>query len=264
MIYCNLKGGLGNMMFQIAATKSYAIDLGVEPSFPNLTNQMEVINNDLIHNPSIKHAFEYEIIFNSLKREHPTNTTELVRFPFEYVDYEIRDNSTVDGFFQSEKYFNHNREEVLKIFKKPDTITEYIEKKYNNILSGNTVSLHVRRGDYLKFPNHHKVLTLDYYDKALSFFKDDFKIIVFSDDIEWCKQNLNNKVDHFIEGEKDYIELYMMSLCKNNIISNSSFSWWGAWLNENENKKIIAPKEWFGPAIQHNTNDIIPDNWIKI
>ena len=125
-------------------------------------------------------------------------------------------------------------------------------------------SIHVRRGDYVKHPNHHPVQTIEYYNKSVEMVGKDTTIVVFSDDIEWCKKNFNIDNIIYIEDEKDYIELYLMSLCDNNIISNSSFSWWGAWLNTNENKKVIAPNKWFGSAINENTNDIIPKGWIKI
>lgn len=88
--------------------------------------------------------------------------------------------------------------------------------------------------------------------------------IVFSDDIEWCEENLPKDNFYYIKNEKDYIELYLMSMCNNNITCNSSFSWWGAWLNKKEDKKVIGPKIWFGSAINHNTDDIIPQSWIKL
>jgi hypothetical protein len=264
MIYCNLKGGLGNILFQIAATKSYAIDIGVEASFPNLVQQLKLINDDSVYNPLIKHGFEYEIIFKNLLRESPINA-KIVKFPFEYIEHKVNDNTIIDGFFQSEKYFNHNRKKILELLNIPSEIKEIIDGKYKDILNHKTVSIHIRRGDYVRHPNHHPTLDIEYYDKAVSFFGEDVNLVVFSDDIDWCKRSLkynNNTI--YIDNEKDYIELYLMSLCDHNIIANSSFSWWGAWLNKNENKMVIGPKKWFGNAIQHNTDDIIPSSWIKI
>jgi hypothetical protein len=91
-------------------------------------------------------------------------------------------------------------------------------------------------------------------------------IILFSNDIDWCKKNLilDGKELIYIENNFDYIDLWMMSLCENNIIANSSFSWWGAWLNKNNNKIVVAPKKWFGNALQHNTKDLYPEKWIVI
>jgi hypothetical protein len=89
------------------------------------------------------------------------------------------------------------------------------------------------------------------------------QFLVFSDDINWCEENLKLENSIYINDEKDYNELYLMSLCDNNIIANSSFSWWGAWLNKNDDKLVVGPTKWFGPAINHKTSDILPDEWIK-
>lgn len=250
------------MFFQISATKAYAIDINVESSFPNLEGQMRLINDDSVYNPKIKHGFEYETIFKDLKRESPTNP-KLVRFPFEYIQHKVMDNSLIDGFFQSEKYFLRHRDIILELLKIPDSIKEIINNNYSNILNTKTTSLHVRRGDYVRHPSHHPTCSIEYYQEAISKVGDT-TLIVFSDDIEWCKEHLKYNNIIYIEGEKDYIELYLMSLCDNNIIANSSFSWWGAWLNQNKNKIVIGPKKWFGSSITHDTSDILPDSWIKI
>lgn len=264
MIYCNVMGGLGNMLFQIAATKAYAIDEGVDASFPNLISQMKLVNDDNLHNPLIKHGFEYEVILKSLNREAPINA-KTITFPFEYIDHKVNDNSIIHGFFQSEKYFKRHRDEILEMFKIPEIIQNVITDKYSHLLNGRTTSIHVRRGDYLKFPNHHPVQTLEYYLSAVDLVKDKTdKFLVFSDDIPWCKDNFKFDNIIYIEDEKDYIEIYLMSLCDNNITSNSSFGWWGAWLNRNNDKVVVGPNKWFGPAIKHETSDIIPESWIKL
>ena len=90
------------------------------------------------------------------------------------------------------------------------------------------------------------------------------KFLIFSDDITWCKKNFIGDSFIFIENEVDFIDMYLMSMCINNIIANSTFSWWGAWLNKNKNKKIISPINWFGPAKPLNIRDVIPHNWVKI
>ena len=103
----------------------------------------------------------------------------------------------------------------------------------------------------------------DFYE--MSYFKNPDSPCIFLWDRIWAMENFKNFDNTiYIEGEKDYIELYLMSRCDNNIISNSSFSWWGAWLNEKENKTVIGPKKWFGSEITHNTGDVLPENWIKI
>lgn len=264
MIYCYLKGGLGNMLFQIAATKSMAIDLNIECSFPNLNHHLKTLDDDKFYNPKLNHAFEYKLLLSNLLTVSPNSLIPVYNFPFHYIELEVKNNSIVDGFFQSEKYFKHNRDKILNFLNSKE-ILELIKNKYDYVLNTNCTSIHIRRGDYLKLSNHHPTQNLDYYNDAINLVinkTDNF--IIFSDDIDWCKKNLKLDKAIYIDDEKDYIELYLMSLCKNNIIANSSFSWWGAWLNDNINKTVIGPKNWFGNSIQHNTNDILPESWIKI
>lgn len=267
MLYCNLKGGLANMLIQMAAVKSIAIDNQTDCSFPNLEYQLNLINDETWHNPKVKHAFEYNIIFEKMNTSQPTKRIGLIQFPFDYKKIEVpKDNDYyIDGFFQCEKYFIHNRKELLEWFKMPIRIKEKIDLEYSHLFKQKTTSIHVRRGDYIKFPNHHPVKTLDYYNTCIENIKNETDLfIIFSDDIEWCKNNI--KLDNcvYIENERDYIEIYLMSLCNNNIIANSSFSWWGAWLNKNENKKVFGPKIWFGPEKNFPSQDILPESWIKI
>jgi hypothetical protein len=263
MIYCYLKGGLGNMLFQISATKSIAIDNNTDCSFPNLNSQLHLINSDSVYNPKIKHGLEYKTLLSNLQTTTPTTST-VRNYPFHYIESPKTDNIIIDGFFQSEKYFVHNKDSILEFLNFKE-IEKIVTSKYNTLLNDRTTAIHVRRGDYVRHPNHHPTQSIDYYNTAIDILKDKTdNFLVFSDDIEWCKQNF--KIDNiiYIEGEKDYIELYLMSLCDNNVISNSSFSWWGAWLNQNNNKIVIGPKQWFGPAINHDTSDILPESWIKI
>jgi len=266
MIYCNLKGGLGNMLFQIAATKSISIDKNMYCSFPNLKGHLEYLNSENTYNPKLKHSNEYLKLFKNLPTTTPTESVNIVEYPFEYsvLDYNY-ENVVIDGFFQSEKYFKHNRSEILKLIDFSFISKNYIEDKYNFIKNKKTTSIHVRRGDYVNYPNLHPTQSLEYYEQSIEILKNETEIfLIFSDDIIWCKENIKLENAIYIENEKDYIELYLMSLCDNNIISNSSFSWWGAWLNENPNKIVIGPLKWFGIDIQHNTGDILPNNWIKL
>ena len=167
------------------------------------------------------------------------------------------------GYFQSEKYFKHNRDKILELFKPQEKINKFLLKKYSNLINNEKhVSVHIRRGDYLKFSDYHTNLNKDYYYKAMNYFKDEYKFIFFSDDIEWCKETFTNKNNIFIEKQDDILDLYLMSKIKNNIIANSSFSWWAAWLNENENKKVIAPSTWFGFKNGHlDKKDLLPKEW---
>jgi hypothetical protein len=266
MIYCNLKGGLGNMMFQIAATISFSIEKGIDFSFPNLDRQLTYLNDDNYYNPTLKHTFEYKEIFKGFKCIQPNVVIPVYNFPFYFVESNIEtDNFFIDGFFQNEKYFVKHRNEILKAFEIPKTIEFIIKEKYGVLLDKRLTSIHVRRGDYVRLPDHHPVQTIDYYLDSAKILSDKTDLyVIFSDDIEWCKENFKNITNIvYIENEKDYIELFLMSLCDNNIISNSSFSWWGAWLNTNKNKIVIGPNKWFGKAIKNNSGDILPETWFK-
>jgi hypothetical protein len=266
MIYTNLKGGLGNMLFQIAATKSFSIDYNVGFCFTNFDDQLNYLNRDNLYNPSLKHANEYRLIFPVFCTDRPNHGVQIINFPFEYHDIKLPQNDVyIDGFFQSEKFFKHNRQHILEMFETPSFIKEIIDGKYPFIKNKRTSSLHIRRGDYVKHEQFHPLQSLEYYNNAIQILKEKTDLfVVFSDDIPWCKENLNIDNIVYIENEKDYIELYLMSMCDNNVIANSSFSWWGAWLNKNENKIVIGPKKWFGPQIKSDPKDIIPDNWIKL
>lgn len=266
MIYCNLKGGLGNMLFQIAAAKSISIDINDECCFPNLINHLQYLNDDNHYNPKLKHSSEYMLLFKNLNHFPMIEYDYYIQYPFEFIETKIHNKNTlIDGFFQSEKYFKHNREIILEYLDFSFISKNNLSEKYDFINNMRTTSVHIRRGDYVNHPNHHPTQTLEYYRQGLEILKDETDLfVIFSDDIQWCKENLNLENSVYIEEEKDYIELYLMSICNNNIISNSSFSWWGAWLNKNPRKKVIGPLKWFGNAIQHNTGDILPKNWIKI
>jgi len=264
MIYCNLKGGLGNMLFQIAACKSFSIKRNMDCSFPNFDNHINYLNNDKEYNSKLFYAEEYKKFLN-LNISHPNVYINTYEYPFNYTDFIPQENNFgVNGFFQTEKYFNNFRKEIIEFIKPNQEIEDYIFSKYNSYLTNASLSLHIRRGDYLKFPNHHPVQSLEYYMKCMGECKYD-NLLIFSDDINWCKNNIKLKNILFIENEKDYIELFLMSKCNINIISNSSFSWWGAWLNDNEDKKVYAPKNWFGKELSHiDISDIVPEKWIKI
>tara|TARA_R110000868_G_scaffold152711_1_gene377910 strand:+ start:500 stop:1300 length:801 start_codon:yes stop_codon:yes gene_type:complete len=264
MIYCNLKGALGNMMFQIATATSFAIERNTSASFPNLHNHLNYLNKENCHIPSLKHAHEYLKIFSDLRFDSPNINLLTVKYPFHYEDKSLPLSCWVDGFFQSEKYFSKHREKILNLFSIPDEIFPQIKKyeKYNKL---KTVSLHVRRGDYLKFSKTYRILSLDYYKTALEIIGDIDKVLIFSDDIPWCIEKFGQDKRSVFIDEKDYISLFLMAKCDHNIIANSSFSWWGAWLNTSQKKKVICPSQWVGAGLSHlNTCDIHCVDWIKI
>ena len=141
---------------------------------------------------------------------------------------------------------------------------QFILEKLPNVK--NSISIHIRRGDYLNLPHYHPQQSLEYYMSAINLLGIDRNYLIFSDDLDGIKNMfdfLPNK--QFVNLGKNYLDLYAISMCEHNIICNSTFGWWGAYLNENKDKKVIGPNNWFGPSASHlNSSDILPDNWIKI
>lgn len=268
MIFISLKGGLGNMLFQIAAGISFAKRLQTDMCLINLNSHLEYLNADNVYQPQLNHSLEY-LKLNQFKKFNKTSNSEnfpsvKINYPFCYIDTLPQDNCLVNGFFQSEKFFINEKEHILEDFKPTKEIE--IELSKYDFSNFKTTSIHVRRGDYLKFPDLHTVQKIEYFKEAIRLTKNKTdKYVIFSDDIDWCKTVFVGNEFYFVENEKDYVEIYLMSLCDNNIISNSSFSWWGAWMNSNKNKIVIAPEKWFGPKDPSLIDkDIIPKEWIKI
>ena len=234
-----LMGGLGNMLFQISA--AFAISLRDDNEFI-----CDISDMMIPHKPYSQYS---DNIFRKIKFSNIDVNYRLVdekRFNFNEIPY-YNENIKLNGYFQSEKYFINYRKEILNLFQIDQTTELYLNEKYQEVLNQNTCSIHVRRGDYLSLPNHHPVQNIDYYTRACDIIGNEKTYLIFSDDIEWCKLNfdfLENKI--FVTDNTDFQDLYLMSKCDDNIIANSTFSWWGAWLNQNINKKVISPKIWFG------------------
>ena len=258
--------GLGNSMFQIATTIAIAKENNVPFYFPDNSNLKNKLNTVLKNKLSF-------IDLNSLDK---TRITRWGHGDFRYLKAPIFDNDNIiiiDGFFQCEKNFNNIRDIIKDTFEINDEYKTYLKNKYEHILSDNSCSLHVRRGDYLT-TKEMNVLTVDYYKTAITHFSPETLFVIFSDDIKWCKQHLDfisNKV--FIEENNDILELTLMSYFKNNIIANSTFSWWGAWLGEHN--KVIAPNpnnSWFSVYYYkqeyncriNDYNSLVCKNWIII
>jgi hypothetical protein len=252
-----LRGGLGNYIFQIAA--AYSISKRDDKEMVADLSDISIIHSPIetyYNNIFRKVKFVSEVLINSSHEPYQ---------PIEYSEIpKTTNNLKLKGYYQNEKYFLHLREDILNLFEIDSDTLEYLTKKYSDILSLNTCSLHVRRGNYVERSDIHPPQTVDYYKNAISIIGEEVHYLIFSDDINWCKENLNfikNKT--FITDNIDYQDLYLMSMCNNNIIANSSFSWWGAWLNKNINKKVIYPSRWFGIPFL-DTSEIGCKNWIKV
>ncbi len=294
MIITRLSGGLGNQMFQYAVGKTLADKLGqpmkvdisgydtrVQGDTPRSYRlQFFEINTEIASPEEIRsYKYPHGIIskgWRYLKKKI---------FRKFYMDWhpEIVKNTPkyLDGFFQSEKYFLSNRAGLLKDFTiKPQYISdEALDFKKNIESVQDSVSLHVRRGDYFANTTTTKIHGVNlsaYYQKAIALITQKVAnphFFVFSDDIDWVKENIKisdgaenvtyvSKSPSEKEQLQDYEELVLMSKCNHHIIANSSFSWWGAWLNPSHTKIVVAPKQWTVKNTDHP--NIIPDNWIKI
>src|SRR3990167_10613217 len=227
-------GRLGNMLFEIAATVALAIR-----------------NNDQYLFP----PWEYENDFNLHGCFSTTiNVTNVFReaaFTYQPITYEP--NLDLVGFFQSERYFKDVKNIIIPLL---------TPKNGFGIKWGYT-SIHVRRGDYTRLTAEYEQLDMDYYKAAMEIARTE-KYLVLSDDIEWCKSKFKGDQFIFSEGNSPVTDLSYAIACENSIISNSSFSWWGAYLNKNPSKIVVAPQKWFGKALPHDTTDLLPKEWIKI
>mgnify|MGYP001412022228 CR=1 FL=1 len=255
MISGRLAGGLGNLMFQIAGIEHIANSSGLDHGYWNTESAFRGLNSGYI-NPNMKHANDYLTMFKNFHWPKCNKPETEVHVPFHYTPIDIKDNVEYIGYFQSEQYFP-NREFILNLFEPSDEVKNYLENKYGDV--SNYTSLHVRRTDYVQKAGFHPPCNIEYYEKALSMIQGN--VLVFSDDLDWCKETFLGDRFTFISGNRDYQDLFLMSMCKNNIIANSTFSWWGAWLNTNINKKVIAPREWFGPHLRESSDDIYPESW---
>jgi hypothetical protein len=250
-------GRLGNQMFQFAALKGIARNRGFEYCFPPSQNINEWTDHQLFNPFKLTNTTSLNVQFIDSSR--PVVLEETFFFN-EKLFNECPDWVAIQGFFQTEKYFKHIEDEIRGDFSFKDEILEPCNEMIYQFDTA-PVSLHIRRTDYITNPNHTS-LGLDYYEEALKQFGNT-EVLVFSDDPEWCNQQKLFSDDRFLiaEGNRNYVDLCLMTLCSGHIIANSSFSWWGAWLSDSN--KVVAPSGWFnGSDNEHlDTKDIIPEMW---
>ncbi len=293
MVITNLIGGLGNQMFQYAAGRALALKYKT-----SLSLDISGFANYKLHN-----GFELQRIFNttaeiasktdmyrifgwkylpcfrrkllrpSIKALRHKNYAIEPHFHFWQCFHQLNKDSYLQGYWQSEKYFSDAISQIREDF------TFKLPMKGKNaelalkMRQHNSVSLHVRRGDYASNPKTmsvHGLCSIDYYQTAIQYIAERAhlpNLYIFSDDIAWVKNNLKidfpcNYIDHN-NGDESYNDMRLMSLCKHHIIANSSFSWWGAWLNPSAGKIVVAPYQWFANH-DRNLKDLIPDSWVRI
>lgn len=250
-------GRLGNQMFQFAALKGIARNRGFEYCIPPTTNQNEWTDHQLFNPFKLSNTTQLNVQYIDLDR--PMIVESNFSFDENLFD-QCPDWVSLQGYFQTERYFKHIREEIEGDFEFKDEILipcKEIISQWNN-----PISLHIRRTDYITNPNH-TFLGLEYYEKALCEVDKDSVVLIFSDDPEWCNEQKLFSDDRFLiaEGNSNYLDLCLMTLCNEHIIANSSFSWWGAWLSNS--KHVISPSGWFtGSNNEHlDTIDLYPKTW---
>ena len=249
-------GHLGNQMFQYASL----IGMGKKHNREFCIPHQDVFGT-AFYMPLRSNIYDaFDIKCHKGISTFPTVQEATFHFDEQLFKYPPYQNTNLFGFFQSEKWFKHAEAEVKEAFTFKE---EYLEpaKAMMESLEGETISLHVRRTDYLTNPNH-CFSGLEYYEKALSMLPKEANVLVFSDDIQWCDEQELFKPDRFYlsEGGDPYIDMCLMTMCDYHVICNSSYSWWGAWLADS--KRVIAPKVWFGPDNQDkDTKDLYCDEW---
>ena len=274
MIKIKLKGGLGNQLFQYALGRHLSIIHDTRLAFDLSSLNSDPLRDYRLNVFNISGSPEkpFSNILKNIISPALENYNEKF-FQFDPDVLKIPNNSYLEGYWQTEKYF-----EAIKGIIKSDLslacpISDRLRPLQDAMHATNSVSIHIRRGDYATNPTttaFHGLCPVDWYLSAIGKIQervDNINYFVFSDDYSWVTENI------FPPGPTTYIQpsksgkeaedLYLMSQCKHNIIANSSFSWWGAWLNQNENKVVIAPQKWFVGA-QLDTIDLIPSSWLRM
>ena len=282
-IKIKLSGGLGNQMFQFATGYSVAkknnVRLTLDLKYINkrqlfngfeLENVFNIYSKISFLNKQLNYkSFNFSVILNIFEKSFYNFNEPHYHYSKKILD--LPKHSFLDGYWQSELYFKDYANEIREIYSFSPNLNKENNLIINDINNNNSISIHVRRGDFLlKQNNNHNTNLKEYYLKAIKdsskFFKNP-KFFIFTDDPSWVSENfiLNhsyNVVD-INHGSKSFLDMYLMSLCQINIIANSSFSWWGAWLNNNKDKIIYAPKNWFNDKLIR-TDDLFPKSWIVL
>jgi hypothetical protein len=276
-------GGLGNQMFQYALGRSIAIENKTELSMDVSFLEIRTERKNFTQRDFALDCFNIQTAVSRWPQMGRLKTYFLKKFlrriiveqgfPFNPELKRFRDNSLYVGYFQSEKYFLGIRPTLLNDFSLKKSLSAASIRVAEDILATNSVSVHIRRGDYVsnaEVLGFHGICSIDYYHHAIQkieALQKNIKIFFFSDDINWVRKNLEVSVPcEFIDfntGDDSFQDLHLMSLCQHNIIANSSFSWWGAWLNTNPSKIVVAPERWFADG-SVDTRDLIPNEWIRI
>lgn len=251
MVTFQNKCRFGNFLFEAAATIGYAKRHNLEFTIPTTTS-------DKVNHP----IFLQWLVNKNYDPSLPINIIREKSHAYQHLEFHEswrRTNIVLSGYFQTEKYFSEYRDEIIKLF-----------GFYNEFRTPDATSVFVRRGDYLKHPQHFTIPTTQYLYAAMDYVHGKTKskrFIVCSDDIQWCRENIKrDDLDiEFSSGLPFDIEMKYMASCDNHIGSGSTFSWWAAWFNQNKNKIVVMPKNWFGEKLKKlQQHDVCPPSWIRL
>lgn len=267
LVTATLGGQLGNQIFMVAATLAYAWDNNARPIFPDLNLTDEVA----VH--ACKFPINKERFFFRLDTSEPSRPfTASFNSSNPYLEKKVpfQRDVRLNCCFQSFNLFHHHRKKLLDIFAPSSMEIEYLRSKYSELISApNTVSIHVRTYDESCHNDYGVYFAgMKYYKEAMDLFPEDSVFVVFSDRIQWCKVHFQQLKKNFvfIEGNDAIQDLFLITFMKNHIIANSTFSWWGAYLDPNPNAIVVAPEYWLNPRLQSSRPDLylyLP-NWIRV
>jgi hypothetical protein len=284
MIILKVIGGLGNQLFQYAAARCLAQIRKTEVKLDVTSFQDYQLRhfdlNELNIKATIASAEEIDVLKakGTLQRIQsyltPYRKRKFYKQPFFHFDthfYQLGGNIYLQGFFQSERYFQPIQPTIRQEFRFKDEVLKDVRTFGKYLPTQPSVAIHIRRGDYKdeETLRYHGILPFTYYQKAITLIQQQLsnaQFYVFSDDGAWVKDNLQLENATIVSGvysKTHFEDLYLMSQCQHNIIANSSFSWWGAWLNNSPDKIVIAPKQWFNEGPK-DTQDLYPSNWIRL
>ncbi len=249
-VIAEFSGQLGNNLFEVASACALAWDNDAEAYFPDLANRLElyhhVFSRFKINPPSPNIAFEWK---------EPS---------YAYHPIPFHPNMLIKGYFQSEKYFARHRGRLLQLLAPIPRDLKYMQKKYQWLFDHpNTVGVQIRYYHEDTGGCYYNQYGKDYLDKAMALFPEDALFIISSNNKEFARKNIPPWVKNFffLEEEAYYIDFYLLTFCKHNIITNSSYGWWTAWLNQNPNKIVVRPSVWINGL---PTQDVCPENWVIV
>ncbi len=279
-----LMGGLGNQLFQYATARAISLradaklllDIGGYSSdgLRNFELDAFSIQANLISDSRFKKSRVRRLWERILPLSSAVRVYKEPHFHFDESILELRAPIIIEGYWQSERYFRDFTSEIRNELIPVQPLEKYNAEIAAHIVDTHAVSLHIRRGDYITNAHtnsYHGVCPIEYYNAAIDFVRksvgSDVHLFVFSDDHDWTKKNIKSSFPiTYIEsnlGSRGFRDMQLMSLCRHHIIANSSFSWWGAWLNPRPDKIVVAPKNWFSNT-QNNTSDLMPESWVRL